>query len=137
MSTQKRLQQKTNSCNIQALTKTQVSAKTKKLIEDINSALSVENYPLADLYIKALISLNPDPNFTIKRAHLMFIRKEYQKAEKLYKKVLKSSEEVHYSEIYFGLGQVYYESKMYYDAYQAYAILTSKYPNFSIQILCT
>lgn len=130
MASQKRLQQNPLSYKIQPLTQTQVNKKTKKLIKDINSALSLENYPLADDHIKALITLNPDPTFTIKRAHLMFIRKEYQKAEHLYKKVLKSTKEVHNQEIYFGLGQVYYESKMFYDAYLAYNILVSNYPNF-------
>lgn len=130
MSASNELQRISFSPDKNILNKSQLKKKTEKIIDDINSALSEDNYALADKHIKTLKKLNPDPVYIIKQAHLMYIRKNYQKAEKLYKKVLERSGKDHEAEIYLGLGQVYYESKMHYDSFLAFSIVVSNHPSF-------
>ena len=100
-------------------------------IKDIDNALAKKDYLEAEKLIFELKSKANLPNVSIKLGHLMFIQKKYSKAEEVYKEILPKLCGDQKAEVLFGLGQTYFEAKMFSDSHMAFTILMNSFPEFS------
>lgn len=78
--------------------------------------------------IKAFLLTSNQSEFPIKLGHLMYKQKRYQEAEAYYRQALRNAIESERIEIHFGLGQVYYQSRLYPDSYLAFSFLINSNP---------
>lgn len=104
--------------------------KIKAIIKEIDKALSQEQLQLAEDLIHKLRKIDTSPETAIRLAHLMFIEQKYVQAEQLYKELLPIISEKLKPEVFFGLGQIYFESKMFSDCHLAFSLISNSYPKF-------
>ena len=104
--------------------------KSQKIINEINSALGEQNFSQAHLLMTKLKKIDPNPLINIRIAHLMYIMKKYLEAESIYLNLLKTLPEDYKPEIYFGLGQVYYELNRFAESHFAYSSVLLRSPDY-------
>ena len=104
--------------------------KIKAIIKDIDKAINQHQLQLAEDLIHKLRQIERSPGIALRLAHLMFIERKYNKAEQLYKELLIDISDDLKPEVLFGLGQVYFESKMYPDCHFAFTLIVNSYPDF-------
>jgi tetratricopeptide (TPR) repeat protein len=99
-------------------------------IQDIDSALSKRDYSEAEKLIFKLMSTTSNPEVPLKLGHLFYIQKKYSKAEQVYQEILPKTTGDLKAEVLFGLGQTYFETKMFSDSHMAFTLLLNSFPEF-------
>lgn len=100
------------------------------IIDSINAALNKKNYPEVERLIEELSRVSPKHETSIKLAHIFYIQKKYVKAEQAYKNILHKVQDMEKAEVMFGLGQVYFETKMFSDSHMMFTIITNSFPDY-------
>ena len=104
-------------------------------IKEIDNALAKKDFSEAEKLIFELKSKATIPDVSIKLGHLMYIQKKYSKAEEVYKEIIPQLSGDLKAEVLFGLGQTYFEAKMFSDSHMAFTILMNSFPEFSFSNL--
>ena len=104
--------------------------RSKEIINEINVALGKQNFTEAHLLMIKLQEIEPNPVVAIRIAHLMYIMKNYREAESIYLYLLNSHPEEYKPEIYFGLGQVYYEMNKFPESQIAFSSVIMRCPDY-------
>ena len=103
---------------------------SKKIIKEINAALGTRNFSLAHMLMIKLQKIDPSPIINIRIAHLTYILKKYLEAESIYLDLLGTLPEEFKPDIYFGLGQVYYELNRFAESQLAYSSVLMRCPDY-------
>lgn len=99
-------------------------------INSINQALANKNFDQAECLIQEFWKFNPSIETSLKLAHILFVEKKYVKAEQVYKDLLPKVTETQKAEVLFGLGQVYFKTKMFSDSHMVFTIITNSFPDY-------
>lgn len=121
--------------NQSSLANSEITSKSpdQDILNLIDSNLASKNFIEAESSLVLLSLKYPEnPEYPSKLGHLMYKLKDYQKAETFYKLALEKSTENPQAEIYFGLGQSYFESKNYPDSLSAFSLVLNNYPDFEL-----
>ena len=103
----------------------------EEIIVEIDSCFRAGAMSTAEELFRILIEKNPEKaEYPMKLGHLMFKLKKYSVAERYYKDALENASDSQRPEIYFGLGQVYFETLMYTDSFLAFSLLLEAAPNY-------
>lgn len=99
------------------------------IINELNQSLACQDLQKSLELMQVLQSAHPKHSeFCLKLGHLLYKVKDYVKAEDFYKQALqghKSSSQI--PEIYFGLGQTYFQLKLLSDSFLAFSIIEQGY----------
>lgn len=102
-------------------------------LAEIDKNLKINCLSKAEEILKNLADkYSANSEFLTKLGHLMYREKKYSKAEEYYTKALEKAPEDLRPEIHFGLGQVYYQTKLYSDSYLAFTLIVNTAPGFKL-----
>lgn len=104
--------------------------RSQEIINEINVALGKQKFTEAHLLMIKLQEIEPNPVVNIRIAHLMYIMRNYREAELIYRDLLKTLPEEYKPEIYFGLGQVYYEMHKFPESQLAFSSVLMRSPDY-------
>ena len=104
-----------------------------KAISEFNDSLAMGDSEKAEEILNCLSTLYPEnAEFPLKLGHLMYKVRKYPKAESYYKLALEKGDEKFTSDIYFGLGQTYFQAERYSDSHLAFTLLINNDPNYKM-----
>ena len=108
----------------------------KEIVSQVNNCLISKNQVEAAKILESACALYPGfSEFPMKLGHLLYSSKEYAKAAEFYNKSLEIASADQKSQIFFGLGQAYYEEKLYSKSFSAFSMLTDSYPDFKFNYI--
>lgn len=107
------------------------------LLSQVSVYLSEENFQMALVCLQELSSIDPmNCEYLVKLGHICYRLNNNKSAELYYNSALALKNTRLNSEIWFGLGQIYFQMKNYAKCYSAFFCLLSEYPDHEFQSIC-